>query len=484
MKIVSLVSSLFTLSSITASDISTYFTLAFFAILLLLIIGFLIGLWRGMWNSGFRLIFIGILVVCAFLFTRNIADWLASLDIKAMMSNFGVNLTNISFHMNSTTTITVEITNIKDMIISAVGQVYEAVGLGSASTTQAIELITGLTMIFLRYITFIIEVLLIIIIGEPLAAFFYHVIFKWLLPRNVRKHMKVRLAGGFMNMVKVGLVSVMMLIPFSALLNTINQAFQNPDNATAEGVDSATYNQIMSFINAYNDSPFAQVLFNWSVNDEGKTLDVVLMDYLTNENMGDVQLSLSTELYTIAGIGKTILSTGVADDGMTALTTQLLSNENLVASLFVDIANSGLIMKAIPIALAIAMNMDQVKQYVDPSLLNFDAVDWHEELLNLGDIADQVVASGVVTDVMNADQTAMVPTVLNDLANPAKYPSVRQALADIDNSEFLAQVVPAVLYKLAQDDTAPAENLSISDFLPADWADYQDLHIGEELTLF
>jgi|GEM_PF-1010066 len=484
MKIVSLVSSLFTLSSITANDISTYFTLAFFAILLLLIIGFLIGLWRGMWNSGFRLIFIGILVAGAFLFTRNIADWLASLDIKAIMSNFGVNLSDVSFNMNETTTITVEITNIKDMIISAVGQVYEAVGLGSASSTQAIELITGLTMVLLRYVTFIIEVLLIVILGEPLAAFFYHVIFKWLLPRNVRKHMKVRLAGGFMNMVKVGLVGAMFLIPFSSLLNTINQAVHDPDTATAEGVDSATYNQIMGFLDAYNDSPFAQVLFNWSVNEDGKTLDVVLMDYLTAEDMGDVQLSLTTELYTIAGIGKTILSTGIAEGGTDALLTQLLSNENLIASLFVDIANSGLIMKAIPIALAVAMNMDVVQDYVDPDLLNFDEVNWHEELLNLGDIADQVVASGVVTDVMNADDATMVPTILNSLANPEKYPAIRQALADIDNSDFLAQVVPAVLYKLASDDVGSDTTLTVSDFLPADWADYQDLHIGEELTLF
>ncbi len=472
---------------VTPDQVQLYFNLAFFAIVFFLVIGFLIGLWRGIWNASFRLIFVGGLVIVAFLFTRNIADALSNVDIKAFLANFGVNnIDNISFPLNDTHTIVIEVTSAREMVISFIGQAYEAYGLGAADSAAASELILALALVFIRYVIFIAEAIIIVFIIDPLSGLLYHLIFKWFIPKPVRKHMKKRLIGGFENMVKVGLVTTMMMIPFTSLLNTINQAVRDSDTVRLEG-NSQNFDTMMEFLDAYNNSAFAQILFNWSVNEDGKTLDVALMDFATQETVDDATLALSTEMYTVAQIGTTLLSSGIIEDAQTALTTQILTNEDLVSSLFLSLANSALVVKVIPIALAIVTNMEEVKQYVDPDLLDFADVDWREELLNLSAITNQVVASGVVTSILNAgdDPNAVPAAALRSLTAATAHDDVKGALTAIDNSEFLSQVIPAVLYTMVQSELAnPTPGaIGLSTFLPTAWEDYQDFHFGEELGL-
>ena len=486
MNIASLSTAILTNLPIAPDQVQLYFTLGFFVIVLFLVLGFLIGLWRGIWNASFRLIFVGGLVIVAFLFTRNIADALSNIDIKAFLANFGVNLTTIDVPLGEDT-IVVEVTSAREMVLSLISQAYEAFGLGSADSAAASELILALALVFIRYIIFIVEALLIVFVIDPLSGLLYHLIFKWFIPKPVRKHMKKRLIGGFENMVKVGLVTTMMMIPFTSLLNTINQAVRDRDTVRVEG-NSETYDTMMSFLDAYNNSAFAQILFNWSVNEDGKTLDVVLMDFVTQENMDDATLALSTEMYTVAQIGTTLISSGIIEDAQVALSTQILTNEDLVSSLFLSLANSALIVKAIPIALAVAMNVPEVQEYVDPTLLDFDGVDWREELLNLSTITNQVVASGVVTSILNAgdDPNAVPVAALRSLTAATAHDDVKAALTAIDDSEFLSQVIPAVLYTMVQSEIAtplPEGSLGLSTFLPTDWADYEDFHFGEELGL-
>jgi hypothetical protein len=162
-----------------------------------------------------------------------------------------------------------------------VTQLLQGSGLPAGSGAETAELVMALTLVILRYVVFIILGMLIITVGELLASLLYFFPFRLFIPKNWRKKHKLRLVGGLLNAVKVTLVTVMLMVPFSSLLNTINQAFRDPDNATA-GIDDPTYNQIMGFIDAYNDSLFAQVLFN-DASMMMSTSNTVLMDYVTGE---------------------------------------------------------------------------------------------------------------------------------------------------------------------------------------------------------
>jgi hypothetical protein len=257
-------------------------------------VGFLIGLIRGVWKSGFQLIFVGALVIVAFIASRSLTDLMADVNISALASNFGFTIPTLNLTVGEST-IVLTVTSIRETGSSFMTQLFSTMGIDPASGTDTANLILAVVLVTIRYVVFIVLGFLITTIGELLASLLYFFPFRLIIPKSWRKKHKLRLVGGLLNAVKVALVSVMLMIPFSSILNTINQAFHNPDNGVADGVDDATYNQIMSFIDAYNDSLFAQLLFNWSVDANGKTLDTVLMDYVTGEDVGDYMVTLSGE---------------------------------------------------------------------------------------------------------------------------------------------------------------------------------------------
>ncbi len=470
--------------SLDPETIGMVFNISFFVIIGMIGLGFLIGLIRGVWKSGFNLLFVGGLVLAAFFAARPISDAFATVDLGALIGSFGVNVPTINMTMGETA-IVVNITSIRETVESFITQIMSANGMPASAGTETAELILALTLVLIRYIVFILLGFIIITIGELLALILYFFPFRFIIPKGWRKKHKIRLVGGLLNAVKVTLVTVMMMIPFSSLINTINQAFHNDDNAVATGIDDPTYNSIMAFLDAYNDSLFAQVLFNWSIDANGRTLDTVLMDYVSGEPMGDYVLTLSGELYTMASIGQSILSTGILSNGLNQTTTAAILSEDIMSSLIVNLTGSALIMKALPIAINLVMNMDAVKEFVDPDLLDLDGISWADELLNIKDIALDVSASGVLDPILNGEEVNPIALIMGMVDDQA-YPHIRAALFGIDNSEFLRQVLPAVLYKLVNDELnsdEPVEGIGLSTFFPSAWEDYADIRFGEEIAL-
>jgi hypothetical protein len=197
-------------------------------------------------------------------------------------------------------------------------------------------------------------------------------------------------------------------------------------------------------------------------------------------------LTLSGELYTIASISSTVLSTGVLTNGLNETTYPVLLSENIIGSLITSLTGSALIMKALPIAIGVAMNLEQVQTFVDPALIDLDGISWDEELQNVNQIAQDVVASGVLDMVLDPDTELDPIQLLVAMVGDEAYPNIRAALYGIDNYEFLAQVLPAVVYKLVNDELnapEPPEGLGLSTFFPTEWEDYQDLRFGEEIAL-
>ena len=176
------------------------------------------------------------------------------------------------------------------------------------------------------------------------------------------------------------------------------------------------------------------------------------MDYVSGETMDDFVLTLSGELYTIASISSTILSTGVITNGLNETTYPVLLSENIIGSLITSLTGSALIMKALPIAIGVAMNLEQVQEFVDPNLIDLDGISWEQELLNVNQIAQDVVASGVLDTILDPDTEFDPIQLLLAMVSEQAYPNIRAALYGIDNSAFLAQVLPAVVYKLVNDE--------------------------------
>ncbi len=461
------------------SAIAQYLDYGLYAILGLVGLGFIFGFFRGVWREGFRLIVIGLLSFVAIFLTRDLIDFAVDFDLAPLLS--GIGFTEIALPLG-TPPVIVPITNLYDTIELLLEQ--SLLSFGFSITPQITEIIIGLTLVIIRYLVFIVLAVFILLFGEFIAAILYFFPFRFIIPRLVRKKTKLRLLGGVSGALKMTIVLAMFLSPFTSLVNAMTGAFKRFDEQFGNQINSALYDQLMGYVNAYENSAFANVLFSWYQDENGATFDTALMDFVTGEDLDDYRLTLANEIESLTNIAATVVSTGFADTGLQTLDTSLLISESFVTNLITSLTGSTLVMRIIPIVVEIALNFDEVAAFVDPSLIDFESIDWETELVNVGGILSGVIRSGVIGPILEGDLD--VETIVNSLFSEQAGPEIASVLRLIDDSEFLGQVVPAVLYGLVSDelDAGLAEGtIGLSTFLPTTWVEYDDVNFGEELAI-
>jgi hypothetical protein len=464
---------------IDPTQVSQYLDYALYGIFGLIALGFFNGFRRGVWREGFRLIFVGGMVVFSVLFTRQLVDLFMSVDFSSIAASAG--FASITLNINATAVI-VSVTTPYNTIYNLLEQSLLAFGI--FITPSIAELVIGLTLVILRYLLFIGLAIIIFLFGDSLAAILYFIPFRFLIPRHFRKKVKMRLLGGAAGALKMVLVLTMFLSPFTSLVNSVTTSFKDFDEQYGDQLDAELYNQIMMFVDTYNDSAFAQTLFSWSITDNGLSIDSALMDYVSGQDIGAYRLTLANELGSVVDIAATLLGSGAIDSTFSTIDTSLLLTEDVVTNLVSALTGSALIMKILPIAVTIGLNADEVSSYLDPSLIELDGLVWEDELENIGEVFKGVIRSGILTPILNGntDSTALIQAIFS----PTAAPEINQILENLDNSPLLSQVIPAVLFKLVEDEIAaggPQGGLGFSTFLPTNWADYQTIQFGSELGL-
>ena len=464
---------------IDPTQIAQYLDYALYGIFGMVALGFILGFLRGVWREGFRLLFVGGLVIASVLFTRQIVDFAMDYDISSIAASAGFG--SIALNLNAAPII-VSVTTPYETIYEVLEQ--SLLAFGFFITPAIADLIIGLTLVILRYLVFIVLAIVIFLLGESIAAILYFIPFRFLIPRNLRKKMKMRLLGGLAGALKMVLVLTMFLSPFTSLVNTITGSFKDFDDEYGDQIDAELYNEIMTFVNAYNDSTFAQTLFSWSLTDDGLSIDTALMDYVTGQDLEEYRLTLANELGSFVDIAATLLGSGAVDSTFATIDTSLLITEDVVTNLITSLTGSVLIMKILPIAVTIGLNLDQVSPFLDADLINLDDLVWEEELQYLGDIFTGVIRSGVLTPILSG--TTDTTSLINAMFSAQAKDEVIGILETLDASPFLSQVIPAVLYKLVSDEVdagGPAGGIGLSTFLPTEWSDYESIAFGSELSL-
>ena len=462
---------------INPTHLSQYLDYALYGIFGLVALGFLNGFRRGVWKEGFRLIFVGGLVVFSVLFTRQLVDLFMGVDFSSIAASAG--FASITLNLNATPVI-VSVTTPYDTIYNLLEQSLLAFGI--LITPSIAELVIGLTLVVLRYLLFIVLAIIILLFGDSVAAILYFIPFRFLIPRHFRKKVKMRLLGGAAGALKMVLVLTMFLSPFTSLVNSVTTSFKDFDEQYGDQLDAELYNEIMMFVDTYNDSTLAQTLFSWSITDNGLSIDSALMDYVSGQDIDSYRLTLANELGLVVDIAATLLGSGAIDSTFSAIDTSLLLTEDVVTNLVSALTGSVLIMKILPIVVTIGLNANEVSSYLDPSLIDLDGLVWEDELENIGEVFKGVIRSGILTPILsgNTDNTDLIQAIFS----PTAAPEINQILENLDDSPFLSQVIPAVLFKLVEDEIAtggPQGGLGFSTFLPTNWADYQAIQFGSEL---
>jgi hypothetical protein len=464
---------------INPTEIAQYLDYALYGIFGLLALGFVFGFIRGIWREGFSLIFVGGLVVLSVLFTRQLVDLFMDFDVSSLAASAG--FASISLNLNAVPII-VPVTTPYDTIYNLLEQ--SLLAFGFFITPAIADLVIGLTLVVLRYLLFIVLAIIIFLLGGLVAEVLYFLPFRFFIPRNLRKKVKMRLLGGAAGALKMLLVLTMFLSPFTSLINSVTTSFRDFDEQYGDQIDAELYNEIMSFVNIYNDSTFAQTLFSWSLTENGLSIDSALMDFVSGQDIDAYRLTIANELGSVVNIAATLIGSGAIDSTFSTIDTSLLLTEDLVTNLITSLTGSVLIMKILPIAVTIGLNLDEVSSYLDPSLIDLNDLVWEDELGYLGDIFKGVIRSGILSPILsgNTDTVFLIDTIFS----PTAAPEINQILETIDESPFLSQVIPAVLFKLVEDEIAaggPEGGIGLSTFLPTAWADYEAIRFGSELSL-
>lgn len=436
----------------------------------------LIGWKRGIFNAGFRLIFIGILIIVALTTVRPMVEFIGNRDLGPLLSLFGVDVINIASESGS---ITVEITSVFETLTNLLIALGEANGV-SVPAEQVGEVVQGLVYLIVSTFVIIMDGMLISSLGNLGATILWHAIFKHLISKRIRKVVRVKGVAMLMGSVQTLLVGAMLLFPFSSLINNVVRAYKDEDNGII--IDNELLTGITEIVDAYDNSILANVLFNWTSNSEGQTWDVMLMDSLTSADVDGIKVSLIDELYNVVGIGKTLTSAGILSGaGFDTIGATLLTNDQLVVSLLSSIGNSGLVLMLLPLAVDLALNLDQVKAFVGDGLLDVSDIDWKNEINNVGRMYKSVFDTGLLEDLMDEEGNFILDdSAIGKLFELDTYSGIMNVFKAIDDSKLLSRAIPAVAYTMATSNEAVME---YSAFLPKTWPQYAAIKWGTELSI-
>ncbi len=467
------------LTLIEASEVFRYLEIglnvAFYAVLAVLILSFLWGLIHG-WRYGtYHFLFLGILVAVAFLTLSPIGNMVAEADVSSLASQLG--MTELTFDMAGQT-ISVPITSLKETLTALFTEIIEANG-ASASAADIAAYASALAISVVKLLLLIVEAILIAVVGSFLAWVLWHIAFKWflnpkvkvnsydandeLIVRKVKRKRRLRLVSAFEQLVISGVIFAMMIMPLTALVNTVNN---NLDLDEEQAAQNEYVSLAYDVLDAYDNSIFAKVYFNWTRDDGEQTFDSKFLSFVTSTKVDEIETDIITELSSIAGLGEEIVNSGllsaVGTDGMR---WRFLLATSLVPNLLRSVTDVDLVQVALPVAASIALNMPELKELLGDDTIAYltsQSYDWTEELENLASIYDDLLLSGffdVVVDEVSMTPSFNLAQIASIFSSEETYEAFTSALSKGDR-DLVNHLLAGVMFTMAEN----AEGESDSPF--------------------
>lgn len=469
---------LISLIDVTPDLVKSVFNYIFIGIIVLIAIGGLIAITRGVWNETFRLIFIGGLVVLSYIFAGQIGDKIAAINISSYFSD----------PIQITDTSNVQVTTISETLQNVIIAMGNAQGEGvgnSIANPDTIALVNELAMMIIRLITFFILAILIITVGNLLATLLYHLLFKHLISRKIRKVFKLRLVALLEGIVRTSLVMSMLIVPFSSLLNSVSKAVKNGNTyENKEMLDKGTYDSIMNFISAYDESYLAK-LFSWTADENGNTLDMKLANVITSS--GNSQLKFTDELTDILTTSWSFFASGAVsfgEEGSIVLDLSVLFDSAFVSMIISQLTSSSVVMQLLPVAAEVAINSKEIQTFMDTNKVNLENVDWEHDLNAVSSLYSDLYETGIVNDDTLTNPEQMLDYLLDaDMNNSqSRYEAIVDVMTQLDNIQLLNELLPATIWSLANKQDAEGNYSELHNFVPETFEEFKTIKWGDELA--
>lgn len=439
-------------------------------LLLVVVIYGVISMFRKAIPHIFHLAFYLIIMVVGILCIHPLSSWLGGQDLSFIHMTF-------TFGEE-----TIPLTSLQETIHRCLEAYAKTEGENSflflAVTNQDLaSYIDGLTLLLVGYFTFFFYTLLATLLSWPLSMLIYHCAFKFIFPKKMRKYKFKKKWKSFALGFTGAFVSLCLLLsPFTAMVNTINYGVQKNRTNESQRLDDEQYNQYMQWLDAYNDSWFAKVIFG----NKGNSLDIALLDYTTKTEYNGETLLFSDQISTIADTAEKLVALGLLGSGENGFTLSTLFSEGVVTTLIQTLTDSDFLMKLFPIFINIALNYAEVNDILDTSHLSeVSSLDWKKQLGQINEIYVALYDAGIINDLTSDEINSFeIPF------GPETKTYLDRVFALMDESELFQTVIPAVLYSyVTKTSTKEDSNQEIVKYFSTNWDDYKNIMWGSELKI-
>ena len=464
------------------SQVTMYFNIGLIVLFVVLVIGLALaalrGFRRGVWKSTHNMVFMLGLVFLAFFTLTALTELVGSFNLSQFIKGSLYLSREIDGQL---VTYYVPITSVKETLTEFIQGFYTLFNV-HASARSAANFALALSTSVLKIVLFIVEMLLIVIFGNLLSFITWFLIFRHFVPKIAQKIVKIRWLGMIETMVTFVVITFLFMTPLTSLVNSLNQSYQRNRPSS----DDETVLAIGNFVDAYNKSLFAQILFNWTVDDTGMTLDTRIFDHFTTGVSEDVTIGLVSELSNLTNL-VIAAGTGVVSSEGSEFTydpTALISKE-VIDMAFDVLIESDLINTILPVVVEVALNSDFLDEYLPGRLVDMSDVEWNKEIGYVKDMVDCIFDSGVLDNlyIENNGKKEFRSFEGNDLVNfidsvvnSENFNTLLDIFKSIDESKFLSRAVPALVYYGVNSDSSG----NAKQYLPLSWEELNEFSWGYE----
>lgn len=446
----------------------------FIALIIFTLVSGLISMKKGIFKVSFKFICLTFLILLSIFMLDKVAELIGTINLNFIGYKFVV-ITNNSGDLSYN----VPITNLFDTLQESLKGFYLINGI-AGNSHDAYTFSVALAGSIIKLVSFLVEMIVVIIIGNLLISLLWHIIFKRLIPLISRKKTKLKLLSFGVGAINFALCAFLFLSPLTSLANLANQAYQ----ATKKDDDSEKVKEIGTYIDAYNNSIFAQAFFNWTVDKNGLTIDSKIMEYITKSTSENVTVSLYDEIGNLLDIGTVIGNSLIVDeDGNVSkdINYTYLLSEGVLESLFATAKGSNIILYILPIAFNIASNLPEVSQYVDTNLIENENINWEKEIDLLETVFLDLRESGVFSTIIDEENHIKIDAkeVVLKLLEKDSYPYVNRILKGISDSNLMSNLLPIVMYKAVNSEMLG----NASSYVFKSFDQMNDVDWGNELSI-
>lgn len=474
--------------NLTLEQISQYVDQGFIALFVLLLssvfVSALIGFKKGIWKATYRMIFMFSLILIAFLTLSTFTEFLGNLDISQFFKGELFITRKIG---EDVYTYYIPLTSVRGTITETIRGFYVLYNVSTtdiSATRFAIAIVDSV----LKLIFFLLAIILIVTLGNLFSFILWHLIFKRFVPKAAQKLVKLRWVAAIEHAVTYLALVILFFSPITSILNSVNQSYQRNKPTTQDQMTTT----IGGFIDAYNSSLFAQVFFNWTVDESGMTFDTRLIDTFTTGISEDVSFSFIKEFSAMTDLIMVGIN-GITFNENQEIVADFASflTKDVINSIFDGLEKSQIINTLIPLVADIALNSDLVDDLlqgaIPPGLLDLSDIEFKNEISNLRNMVNSLFDSGLIDELFveneqgkltlrsletNADAVAFI----NDVVYSENFTEILNVFKHIDDSKLLTRAIPALLSVFLEGE----QGSEIKQYLPVSWDQLNEISWGYE----